>query len=268
MSRASRPPSAQAGDDLAGILVSAFRHDYGLDQELPDPAFAARARALADANGAALILDDVRAGFRLTLARQLGPDRRAAGSERLEQGDRQRLSARRRHRQRPLPRRGVAALCHRLVLVRRDLDGGGDGDARRAGSREWARAHARRWASACATASPRRRGRHGVGVRQSGPPQMPTILFDDDADFAKGSRFVQEALKRGVYLHPKHNMFLSLAHTAADIDFALEVTDEALRSRCEACNSRWRRRGPGGEPVGAEANETKWSARRGAGPGA
>jgi glutamate-1-semialdehyde 2,1-aminomutase len=58
---------------------------------------------------------------------------------------------------------------------------------------------------------------------------MPSILFEDDADFARGSRFVQEALQRGVYLHPKHNMFLSLAHTPADIDFALSVTDEAFK---------------------------------------
>jgi glutamate-1-semialdehyde 2,1-aminomutase len=40
---------------------------------------------------------------------------------------------------------------------------------------------------------------------------------------------VREALHRGVYLHPKHNMFLSLAHTASDIDFALSVTDEAFK---------------------------------------
>jgi glutamate-1-semialdehyde 2,1-aminomutase len=58
---------------------------------------------------------------------------------------------------------------------------------------------------------------------------MPTILFEDDVDYARGSRFVQEALSRGVYMHPKHNMFLSLAHTAADIDFALSVTDEAFK---------------------------------------
>ena len=70
--------------------------------------------------------------------------------------------------------------------------------------------------------------RYGVGLRQSGPPQMPTVLFDDDPDFVKGYRFVTEALKRGVYLHPKHNMFLSLAHTAADIDAALQVTDQAM----------------------------------------
>jgi glutamate-1-semialdehyde 2,1-aminomutase len=65
-------------------------------------------------------------------------------------------------------------------------------------------------------------------VRQSGPPQMPTILFDNDADFAMGERFSAQALKRGVYLHPRHNMFLSAAHTVDDIDFALEATQEAF----------------------------------------
>ena len=56
-----------AGADLAGVIVSAFRHDYGFDQEMPNAEFAKRARALCDEKGAALILDDVRAGFRLSL---------------------------------------------------------------------------------------------------------------------------------------------------------------------------------------------------------
>jgi glutamate-1-semialdehyde 2,1-aminomutase len=56
-----------AGSDLAGVIVSAFRHDYGFDQEMPNAEFAERARALCDEKGAALILDDVRAGFRLSL---------------------------------------------------------------------------------------------------------------------------------------------------------------------------------------------------------
>jgi glutamate-1-semialdehyde 2,1-aminomutase len=30
-------------------------------------------------------------------------------------------------------------------------------------------------------------------------------------------------------MHPKHNMFLSLAHTEVDIDAALSVTDEAFK---------------------------------------
>jgi len=57
---------------------------------------------------------------------------------------------------------------------------------------------------------------------------MPAILFDGDVNYAKGERFCQETLKRGVYLHPKHNMFLSTAHTEADIDFALTATEAAF----------------------------------------
>ena len=52
---------------LAGIIVSAFRHDAGHHQELTDPKFAHRVRAICDHEEAALILDDVRAGLRLSL---------------------------------------------------------------------------------------------------------------------------------------------------------------------------------------------------------
>ena len=68
-----RQAAAEAGDDLAGILVSPFKHDAGYDQELVDPAFARGLRALCDAAGAALILDDVRCGFRLHLGSSWEP---------------------------------------------------------------------------------------------------------------------------------------------------------------------------------------------------
>ena len=74
---------------------------------------------------------------------------------------------------------------------------------------------------------------HGVAIRQSGPPQMPLVLFEDDADVAKGSAFCLEALKHGVYLHPVHTMFLSTAHGDAEIDRALEGTDRAFRAVAE-----------------------------------
>ncbi len=70
--------------------------------------------------------------------------------------------------------------------------------------------------------------RHGVGVRQTGPAQLPMILFDDDPELAKGNLFAATALRHGVYLHPWHNMFLSVAHSDAEIDQALEATDKAL----------------------------------------
>jgi glutamate-1-semialdehyde 2,1-aminomutase len=218
----------QAGNDLAAILVSAFRHDYGQDQELPDPAFAAAARALADANEAALILDDVRAGFRLTMHGswdQIGvqPDLSAwskaiangyplaavTGNDRFRQAATQ-LFATGSFWCGAMPM--AAALATLDVLEAKS----GPEHMRQMGQRlrDGIAAQARH---------------HGVGVRQSGPPQMPTILMENDPDYAKGSRFVLEALNRGVYLHPKHNMFLSLAHTVEDIDFALSVTDEAFK---------------------------------------
>jgi len=219
--------AGQAGSDLAGILVSAFRHDYGQDQELPDPAFAARARALADANEAALILDDVRAGFRLTLHGswdQIGvqPDLSAwskaiangyalaavAGNERFRQAASQLYAT-------GSFWCGATSMAAALATI--DVLQAENGPE-----------HMRRMGQRLRDGIAAQAARHGVGVRQSGPPQMPTILFEDDADYAKGARFVLEALKRGVYLHPKHNMFLSLAHTAADIDAALAVTDEAF----------------------------------------
>jgi glutamate-1-semialdehyde 2,1-aminomutase len=60
-------------NDVAAILVSPFKHDAGYDQELVDPAFARGLRALCDATGAALILDDVRCGFRLHLGSSWEP---------------------------------------------------------------------------------------------------------------------------------------------------------------------------------------------------
>jgi glutamate-1-semialdehyde 2,1-aminomutase len=217
----------KAGDDLAGVIVSAFRHDYGFDQELPSAEFAKRARELCDDKGAALIVDDVRAGFRLTLRGSwdlLGvqPDL-SAWSKAIANG-------------------------YALSAVT------GNDSMRDAASRLFVTGSF--WCSAVSMAAaiatldelesidgPRvmrdlgqrfrdgiakQAAEAGVGVRQSGPPQMPTILFEDDADFAIGERFAADALRRGVYLHPRHNMFLSAAHTADDIDFALEVTREAF----------------------------------------
>ena len=66
--------------------------------------------------------------------------------------------------------------------------------------------------------------RDGHALRQTGPPQMPTVMFDDDPKGEKGRAFCAHALSNGVYLHPWHNMFLSIAHTEADIEQALTAT--------------------------------------------
>lgn len=225
----------RAGDDLAGVLVSAFRHDYGQDQEMPAPAFARRVRELCDANDAALIVDDVRAGFRLTLKGSwdlvgVQPDL-SAWSKAIANGyalaavtgnDRYRDAASKLFVTGSFWAGAVSMAAALATLdVLEKIDGPKRMHELGLRFREGVAAQAASF---------------GIGVRQSGPPQMPTLLFDDDPDFAKGDRFTREALKHGVYLHPRHNMFLSTAHTEADIDFALEATKAGFAALAAAAD--------------------------------
>jgi len=68
----------------------------------------------------------------------------------------------------------------------------------------------------------------GFGFRQTGPAQMPLFLFDEDPELRLGFYWSSEMLKRGVYVHPWHNMFLSAAMNEADIDIALNAADGAF----------------------------------------
>lgn len=224
-----------AGNDLAAILVSAFKHDYGVEQEMPTRTFAERTRAICDAAGAALILDDVRAGFRLNLAGSwetvgIHPDL-SAWSKAIANG---------------YPLAAVLGKDHfrqaaASIFVTGSFWCGGVAMAAALATLETLEKTAaveqmsrmgqrfRQGLAAQATA-------HGLEIKQTGPPQMPLVLFRDDPQFKKGYCFTTEALKRGVYLHPKHNMFLCAAHTQADIDAALEATDEAFAVVGRTCS--------------------------------
>jgi glutamate-1-semialdehyde 2,1-aminomutase len=72
-------------------------------------------------------------------------------------------------------------------------------------------------------------GRHGFGLRQTGPAQLPLIMVDDDPTGAKGYFWNNALLKRGVYFHPWHNMFISAAMTEADIYHAIEAADDSFK---------------------------------------
>ena len=217
-----------AGTDLAAILVSAFRHDMGQTQVMPTLEFAQRVRALCDETGAALILDDVRAGFRLHLGgswEPLGvrPDL-AAWSKAIANGHP--LSAvtgaeRFRTAATQVFTTGsfwcgavpMAAAVATLTELRR-IDGP---------------AHMRAMGERLRHGLAERARHHGLAIEQSGPVQMPTLLFDDDPEWKRGFAFCAEALRHGAYLHPKHNMFLSCAHAETDIDAVLDAADAGFR---------------------------------------
>jgi glutamate-1-semialdehyde 2,1-aminomutase len=208
-------------------VVSPFKHDAGFDQELVDPAFARGLRELCDATGAALILDDVRCGFRLHLGGSwepigVRPDLSAwskaianghplaavLGSDGFRDGARSIFVT------------GSfwfsAAAMAAAVATIRAL---GAQDAIEAMDRMGRQLRAGILAQAAA---------RGIEVRYTGPPAMPYLTFAGDRDHQQASAFAAAAIRNGAYLHPRHNWFISAAMTPADLDRALEATDAAF----------------------------------------
>jgi glutamate-1-semialdehyde 2,1-aminomutase len=219
--------AATAGKDLAAIVCCAFKHNLGMDQALPTREFAQRARDLCDQAGAALILDEVRAGYRLHAGGSwetvgVRPDL-SAWSKAIANGyalaavtgvDALRDAATRIYTTGSFWAGGVAMAAGLATLEVADSSG--------------LVTHLEHVGQRLRDGIAAQSASHGVPVRQSGPAQLPLVLFDNDTDFEKGFVFTAETLRRGIYLHPKHNMFLSLAHTDQDIDQALQATDAAL----------------------------------------
>lgn len=218
---------AEAEDDLAAIFVSAFRHDLGRRLEEPGTEFARAARAHCDRSGAALVLDDVRAGFRLHLGgswEQYGvrPDL-AAYSKAIANGHP--LSA-------IVGNDGFREAASQVFMTGSFWYTGAPMAAAVATIQELhrvdgpalIRASGQRLRDGLAEQA----ARHGFEIVQSGPPAMPMLQFAQDENARLGETFCQEALKRGVYMHHKHNMFLGTAHTFEEIDYALEATDAAF----------------------------------------
>jgi glutamate-1-semialdehyde 2,1-aminomutase len=67
-----------------------------------------------------------------------------------------------------------------------------------------------------------------LSVNYTGPAAMPYLSFAGDDDRRLADVFAAEALRGGVYLHPRHNWFVSAAMTGGDIARALEATDMAF----------------------------------------
>jgi glutamate-1-semialdehyde 2,1-aminomutase len=220
---------AAGRENVAAIVVSPFRHDAGHDEEMTDPAFARGLRDLCDRCGAALVIDEVRAGFRLhhggsweplgvepdlsawskaigngyAIAATLGNDRFVRGAKRIFATGSFWYQA--------VPMAAAVATIHALrdeaaidAMVRA-------GTLLRDGLARQSRAH-------------------GVPITQTGPVQMPNVSFDGDVEFARAMTFCGTAMEHGAILHPRHNWFLCAAHTDADIDAVLAATDEGFRA--------------------------------------
>jgi glutamate-1-semialdehyde 2,1-aminomutase len=217
----------EAEGDLAGVLVSPFKHDGFVDQELPTREFAHAARGVCDRARALLILDEVRGGFRLARNgswTHLGvePDLSAWGKclanghplSALLGSDVARTAASR------IYTTGsfwfaAAPMAAALATLRRIRESDYLERTQRFG------AQLREGLAKAAATS-------GYTLRQTGPVQMPQILFAEDPDFRRGFAFSGELIQRGVYLHPWHNNFVCAALSEADVAFAVGAAEEAF----------------------------------------
>jgi glutamate-1-semialdehyde 2,1-aminomutase len=67
-----------------------------------------------------------------------------------------------------------------------------------------------------------------IEINYTGPAAMPYLTFTGDRDHQLGRVFAAAAIRAGLYLHPRHNWFISAAMTDADLAKALAATDEAF----------------------------------------
>jgi len=220
---------AENKGQVAAIIVNAFRHDLLHDEEMPAPGFLEGVRALCDQEGIVLVIDDVRAGFRLNLGGSWEP-----------------------YGVRP----DLICYCKAIANGYPLAAGLGREELRRAAENVfftgtyWGAAvpmaasiatintlreedgieHMRRMGQRLRDGLDQQARSLDIEITQSGPPAIPFLTFKKDAGFERSRLFCGEAARRGVFLHPHHNWFLMTAHTERDIDQTLGATEEAFKA--------------------------------------
>ena len=209
-------------DQVAALITTPFHHPSFGCSVLPAPGFFPELERLCRERGVLLILDDIRAGFRLHLGgshrafaftpdlscycKALGnghPIAAAVGSPEL------RIAASKvfltgSYWNSAVPM--AAALATLRILERENTVE----TMRQRGLQLM------QGLTAAAAAS-------GVQVITSGPPAIPLMMIDQDPSLRKQQFFCVEAAKRGVFFHPHHNWFISGAHRESDVNQTLEV---------------------------------------------
>ena len=223
-------------NDAAAVVLTPFHHPLFHDSQLPTPEFLREVESQCRKHGIVLILDDIRAGFRL----HVGGSHRHFGFEpdlscfSKAMGNGYAISA------------AVGNAALRKAATRVFLSGSFWNTAVAMAAalatigvieRENTPLQLARTGQALCDGLRERAEKHGLQITLSGPPAMPFMTFSNESNLHRSQRFVTECLKRGVFLHPHHNWFLCSAHTPADVDRTLEVADLAFAEVKEAFGS-------------------------------
>lgn len=220
--------AALAAEPVAAVVLCPYEQLVGADNRMPPPGYWSAVRKACTASGAVLIVDDIRSGFRvdpagtcahfgivpdlLALSKAMAngyPVAAVLGAEPLRDAASTVFVSGTFWGHAPALAAALAtldllaaphAVDHLAAMGRRLTDG----------------------LEALAADE-------GLELVVSGPPALPHVRFAGDGDYALACEFATRLAAEGSLIHPTHNWFLSLAHTAADIDRTLDHAAGALR---------------------------------------
>ncbi|MCZ7585564.1 MAG: aminotransferase class III-fold pyridoxal phosphate-dependent enzyme [Deltaproteobacteria bacterium] len=215
--------------DIAGVIMTPYHHPTFAPSEMPAPGFWTAVEALCREEGALLVIDDVRAGWRLSIrgshdffgftpdivvfCKAIGngfPISAAVGKEEFK-------AAASRVFLTGSYWNGAACMAAALKTIEIMERDDAVGIMRRMGER--------------LGQGPSELGdRYGTPMKLTGPPAIPYLILDDDEDLYKIQRLAAEVTRRGSFFHPHHNWFMSAAHTEADVDESLGHAEDALKA--------------------------------------
>jgi glutamate-1-semialdehyde 2,1-aminomutase len=214
-------------NDIAGVVMTPFHHPVFMPSQMPAEGFWSHIEAACRREGIVLILDDIRAGFRLdlrgshkcfgfepdlicfckaianghALSATLGrKELRVAASKVFLTGS---------YWNSP-PAMAAALTCLRILQQRNVV------------------AQLRRSGELLMQGLVAAGRKYGYTITPSGPPAVPFISFADDASLRRQQRFCAEVTQHGAFLHPHHNWFMCAAHSDQDIADTLKLADQAF----------------------------------------
>ena len=218
----------QDNNDIACFISSPYDHPVSRDNSLPNEGYWEKVTSLCKAHGILTIVDDVRSGFRINLkgsnvafgfspdmicfgkaianghplASLVGKEEIKTAAERVYFTGTQFFSA-------PPMAAAIATLneLEKVDAPTKLIDYGKKLNARLE-----------------AVASEK-----GFNLVSSGIPSMPYYRLEDQS-FETHIRWIDECVKRGVYMLSYHNHFISLAHKEEDIDFIESAARQAFES--------------------------------------
>jgi len=215
------------GNDVAGIIITPFKHETMHDQEMPTKDFINFLKSCTRTEGPVLIMDDVRGGFRLHM-----------GGSGEYIGLNPHLSCFSKAMGNGYP---ISALCGLSELMEAaskvfftgSFFAGAEAMAASLATIEemvniHGLEHVFHMGQMLKQGLLEQAASFDLKINYTGPVTIPFMTFENDKGFKKARIFCAQAYQEGVFFHPYHNWFISAAHHEEDIEETLAATEKAF----------------------------------------